>query len=152
VKRAVFERITQIPAPRDVVFRFFSEPSNLGRITPPQLRHRIVEGPSRPLREGDTIEYAFRMFGVPMRWRSRMASWRDGESFSDFQERGPFAYWLHTHTFSDTAGGTEMRDRIEYTLPFGWLGRLVAAPMVRRQLERIFDYRGEAVVRAFEKG
>ena len=149
MKHAVFERTTQIPASRDAVFRFFAEPSNLGRITPPKLRHHIISGPSRSLREDDRIEYAFRMFGVPMRWRSRIASWREGESFSDLQERGPFAYWVHTHSFRDAGGGAEMRDRVEYRLPFGWLGRLVAASMVRRQLERIFDYRAEAVVRAF---
>ena len=149
MKRVVFERITRIAAPREAVVRFFADPANLSRITPPRMRHRVIDAPPRLLREGDRIEYAFRVFGVPMRWRSRIASWREAESFSDVQERGPFAYWLHTHTFRDAGGGTEMHDRVEYALPFGWLGRLVAAPMVRRELERIFDYRAEAVTRAF---
>lgn len=33
-----------------------------------------------------------------------------------------------------------MRDHVEYVLPLGRLGAL-ARPLVRRQLERIFDYR-----------
>jgi len=144
VKRLVFERTTRIAAPRADVFRFFAEPENLGRITPPEMRFRIIKGPGLMLREGDRIEYAFRVFGLPMRWTSHIASWREGESFSDFQERGPYKYWLHTHSFRDDGEGTEMHDRVEYTLPFGFLGRLIAAPLVRRELERVFDYRGAA--------
>ena len=34
-----------------------------------------------------------------------------------------------------------MRDRVRYELPFGILGSIVHRLIVRRQLERIFDYR-----------
>jgi uncharacterized protein len=145
VKRILFERTTRIHAPRAGVFRFFSEPDNLARITPPSMRFRITRGPGRTLRDGDRIEYAFRVFGLPMRWTSRIASWREGESFSDFQERGPYSYWLHTHTFRDDGDATLMHDRVEYALPLGTLGRLVGGALVRRELERVFDYRGAAV-------
>jgi ligand-binding SRPBCC domain-containing protein len=39
-----------------------------------------------------------------------------------------------------------MLDRVEYVLPLGRLG-LVAKPLVRRQLERIFDHRELAIQR-----
>ena len=62
------------------------------------------------------------------------------------QERGPFRSWRHTHTFREVEGGVEMHDVVEYELPFGCLGRFVAGRLVRRKLEKIFEYRGEAVV------
>jgi ligand-binding SRPBCC domain-containing protein len=133
----IFERTTIIPAPPPRVFDFFAQPENLARITPPPARFRIVAGPSRRLREGDRIEYALRVFGLPFRWASRIESWRENESFADVQERGPYRSWRHTHTFREVAGGVEMHDVIEYELPFGTVGRVVAGWLVRRELENI---------------
>jgi hypothetical protein len=43
------------------------------------------------------------------------------------------------------AGGTLVRDIVHYALPLGPLGRLGHALLVRRDLERIFDFRREAI-------
>jgi ligand-binding SRPBCC domain-containing protein len=146
-RRLVLERTTQIHASLPEVFQFFSAPANLGTITPPKLRFRIVAAPSRRLREDDRIEYRIRIFGVlPAGWTTRICMWRENEAFADVQERGPYRFWLHTHTFRDTPDGVEMHDRVEYELPFGWLGRLFGGWLVSHELRAIFDYR-EAVIR-----
>ncbi len=142
----IFERTTLIPAALPRVFDFFAQPENLARITPPEVRFRIVAGPARRLREGDRVEYRLRVFGIAWRWLSRIEAWREGESFADVQERGPFRSWRHTHSFNATADGVAMHDRVEYELPLGSLGRLAAGGLVRRKLEKIFDYRGAAVI------
>jgi len=64
---------------------------------------------------------------------------------SDRQLRGPYGTWHHTHTFAAHERGTVMRDVVRYALPLGPIGRLAPAIRVRRDLERIFDYRGDAV-------
>nr|MDQ3280020.1 TIGR01777 family protein [Acidobacteriota bacterium] len=84
--RIRFERTTRIAAPLAAVFDFFSAPRNLGRITPPEMGFRIVEGPDRRLREGDRIRYRIRVMGVPMSWTTRITLWREGEAFADLQE------------------------------------------------------------------
>lgn len=144
----IFERTTILPAPLPRVFEFFSAPGNLAKITPPSTRFRIVSAPPRRLRQGDVVDYALRVFGIPIRWRSRIDAWRDDEMFADVQERGPYKAWRHTHTFREVEGGVEMHDVVEYELPFGRLGRLAAGWLVRRELEKIFDYRGRAVISA----
>ncbi|HEX7829742.1 MAG TPA: SRPBCC family protein [Thermoanaerobaculia bacterium] len=144
-RRGVLERTTFIDAPIADVFDFFSLPENLGRITPPQMRFRILRGPNRRLREGDNIQYSMRVFGIPLRWTTRIALWRDGDAFADLQESGPYRYWLHTHTFREVDGRVEMHDRVEYELPFGFLGRLFGTPLVRSQLESIFAFRAKAI-------
>jgi ligand-binding SRPBCC domain-containing protein len=146
VKRYVLERTTFIAAPLAEVFDFFSVHENLQRITPPKMRFRITASPGPRLKQGDRIEYAMKFFGVPLRWTTLITIWRENEAFADLQERGPFRYWLHTHTFRAKDGGVEMHDRIDYQLPLGVLGRLFGAWLVRQQLEAIFDYRGEALV------
>jgi ligand-binding SRPBCC domain-containing protein len=140
-----FERKTFIPVPPPELFRFFADPANLGRITPPSMHFRTVEGPDRPLRAGDRIRYRLRVAMVPIGWTSVIASWNENESFSDLQERGPYRYWLHTHRFRAVEGGTEMLDHVEYQLPLGWLGGLVAGWFVTIQLRAIFDFRGHTI-------
>ena len=42
-----------------------------------------------------------------------------------------------------------MRDRVEYELPFGVVGRLAHRLLVRRQLENIFRHRARAIAELF---
>ena len=145
----ILERITTVDAPLEEVFRFFSDPRNLGKITPPAMGFNILAAPDRALRVGDRIEYRIKVLGMPLRWVTRITSWRQNESFSDFQEKGPYRRWLHTHTFRASGNGVEMHDRVEYELPLGWVGELAAGWFIRRQLRGIFDYRAEAIHAAF---
>jgi ligand-binding SRPBCC domain-containing protein len=147
--RRRFETSTWIDAPLENVFEFFSDPANLGRITPPSMRFRIVEAPSRRLQEGDQIDYSIRVLGLPMRWRTRIVMWREGEAFSDLQERGPYRLWIHTHTFHRDRDGVLMTDVVEYELPLGWLGSLFGGHLVARQIEKIFSFRTEAIEQIF---
>lgn len=144
-----FDRTTRIAAPIDEVFAFFGAPENLGKITPPQMGFRIVEGPNRRLREGDRISYSLRINGMPVTWRTLITRWEDNVAFADLQEKGPYRYWLHTHTFRDLGGEVEMHDHVEYELPLGILGRLFGGWFVRRQLEKIFDYRAGVITDHF---
>jgi len=43
-----------------------------------------------------------------------------------------------------------VRDRVRYALPLGPLGSLLHTVFVRRDLDRIFDFRVEAVRRALD--
>ena len=147
--RHVLERTTLVPGALRDVFAFFAAPENLGKITPPEMGFQIVSGPPGAIREGDRIEYRIRIGGVPLRWRTLITSWKELESFADFQEKGPYRHWHHTHTFREVAGGVEMNDRVEYELPFGLLGDIAAGWIIRRQLKKIFDYRAEVITRSF---
>jgi ligand-binding SRPBCC domain-containing protein len=145
----IFERTTTLAAPLAEVFDFFAQPENLARITPPAVGFRVLRAPARPLREGDVLEYRLRAAGLPLRWRSRITLWQPGRAFADLQERGPFAYWLHTHTFSEEGNVVTMHDHVDYRLPFGLLGRLVASALVRRTIAKAFDYRAAALRNRF---
>ncbi len=146
---ATLERETVIAAPRRTVFEFFSDPHNLARITPRSLGFEIVDAPDRRLRAGDRIRYRIRILGIPLPWVSRISEWREGTSFVDEQERGPYRRWRHEHTLAAHGEGVVMRDRVEYELPFGALGRWVAGWWVQRNLAQIFDYRARVIAEIF---
>jgi ligand-binding SRPBCC domain-containing protein len=148
MKDYVIEKSTWIARPISTVFPFFSDAENLARITPPELGFRIRSALPIHMSEGTLIDYTIVLFGLPVRWRTEITRWNPPHSFEDRQLSGPYAKWVHTHTFVEARGGTTMHDRVVYALPFGLVGRL-AHPLVRRQLKHIFDYRESVLVREF---
>jgi len=135
-----------LPGTPDEVFPFFADAGNLEAITPPLLRFRIVSPQPMEMRAGVLIEYRLRLRGLPIRWKTRIEVWEPGRRFVDRQLKGPYALWHHTHEFEAVAGGrTLMRDVVRYRLPLGPLGAIAHLLFVRRDVERIFDHRREAV-------
>jgi ligand-binding SRPBCC domain-containing protein len=113
----------------ETVFGFFADAGNLESITPPWLKFHVVTPRPIDMREGALIEYRLTLHGVP------------GERFVDAQLHGPYALWHHTHEFEADGDGTIVRDTVRYALPLGPLGEIAHAVFVKRDLERIFDYR-----------
>jgi ligand-binding SRPBCC domain-containing protein len=145
VKEYVLERRTKVSRPLVQVFPFFAAAENLARITPPELGFRIRSTTPVAMRAGALIDYTIKLWGLPFTWRTEITAWDPPHSFEDTQLRGPYAKWVHQHSFVEDAGGTAMIDRVTYALPLGFIGRIVH-PLIERQLRRIFDYR-ESVLR-----
>lgn len=139
----VLESAALVHAPLARVAEFFERPENLEALTPPFLRFHVVTPPPYVMRAGLELDYHITMRGLPLRWRSRITAYTAGASFVDEALRSPYAYWRHTHAFEARGADTLVRDRVEYALPLGPLGRLAHALVVRRDLLRIFAYRGE---------
>jgi uncharacterized protein (TIGR01777 family) len=135
----------RVARPPDQAFPFFSDPANLEKITPAFLRFRVLGTTTAQIGNGTLINYALRLHGLPLRWQSRIESWEPNRTFVDMQTRGPYALWHHTHEFDPDDGGTVIRDRVRYRLPFGALGDLIAGWMVRRDLEAVFDFRRQRI-------
>ena len=144
----VLERIQTVRRSLGEVFDFYANPENLARITPRWLGFRMLT-PSSEMRAGLRIEYRIHPLGVPQRWVSEITVWDPPHRFVDEQRRGPYRRWHHLHEFCAKAGGTEIRDRVTYELPFGPLGTLAHALVVRRQLSSILAYRERAVRELF---
>jgi ligand-binding SRPBCC domain-containing protein len=139
----VLERSQRLDVPPERAFAFFADARNLEAITPPWLRFRVVTSEPITMAEGTLIDYRLRLHGLPLRWRTRIDAWEPPNRFVDTQLRGPYALWEHTHTFAAAgAGAVVMSDRVRYALPL-----LAPAWFVRRDLDRIFDYRREAIRR-----
>jgi ligand-binding SRPBCC domain-containing protein len=141
------ERAQLVPLSADEAFSFFADAYNLEAITPPWLRFRILTPRPIAMGAGALIDYRLSLHRVPCRWHTRIDSWIPGRRFVDRQVSGPFSRWEHTHTFESQAHGTLIRDLVVYRMPLGPLGALAHRVLIRRDLERIFDYRRAAIER-----
>jgi len=135
-----FESSETVAADLHSVFRFFSDPSNLGKITPPAQDFEMASPVPSEMRRGSVIEHKLKVRGFPIRWKSLIVRWRPEEEFMDVQLRGPYQLWRHRHSFSPHNGGVVINDSVDYSLPLAPLSS-VALPLVRHDLEEIFNYR-----------
>ena len=141
------DRAQLVPLSAGDSFAFFADAYNLEALTPPWLRFRILTPRPIPMRKGTTIEYVLTTHRLPVRWRTEIVEWEPGRRFVDIQQKGPFRLWEHTHAFEECHDGTVIRDTVRYRMPCGALGAIAQPLLVARDLERIFDYRRDAVDR-----
>jgi uncharacterized protein (TIGR01777 family) len=144
-----FEDSIVVNAPLDKAFAFFADASNLARLTPPVLDFQMRTQAPVAMRRGTVLEYSLKVRGVPVRWKSLISDWQPGARFTDYQLRGPYALWRHEHEFAEDPAGTLVRDRVAYSLPLAPLGD-IALPLVRKDMEKIFEFRRAQVARLVE--
>jgi len=141
------EREQIIACDLQLAWDFISTPKNLDLITPPNMCFEIITDVPEKMYDGLLIQYRV---GIPLlgkqNWLSELKHIREGHSFVDEQLIGPYKLWYHYHEVTQVEGGVKFTDRVHYAPPFGPLGTLAHAIYIKRELERVFSYRKEAMV------
>lgn len=135
-----------VPESPAALFPFFQDPQNLEKITPESLNFRIQNISSGEIEQGTVIDYKLQIHGVPAKWKAEIDEWQPPFKFVDNQIEGPYKLWRHTHEFHPIGAGTLLVDRVRYKLPMGKLGWLVASHWVRKDVEKIFNFRRRYIV------
>ncbi len=128
-------------------WRFFSDPRNLPKITPPSLQFRVLSELPGEIYPGLMIRYRVSpLLGIPMTWLTEITHTRKPDFFVDEQRTGPYSLWHHEHSFRAlNEKETEVSDLVLYVPPLGPFGAVINALIIRRQLAMIFDYRAQAL-------
>jgi hypothetical protein len=134
-------RETVVGRPLEETFDFFAEAANLDALTPDWLNFRILTPQPIPMTEGTEIDYRIVLYGFAIPWKTRIDVWEPGVRFVDRQVVGPYRWWNHEHRFERVESGTLVVDVVEYLPRAQW----VSAPLVQRDLERIFSFRQQAL-------
>lgn len=137
---------TVLSAPLDSVFAFFSDASNLQKLTPPWIGFRILTHLPIEMKQDALIDYRISLHGLPIKWRTKIEVWDPPNRFVDLQLSGPYKLWHHTHSFTSCMGGTEMSDEVLYW-PIG--GVLANRFLVEKDVRRIFEFRDQEIQRLF---
>ncbi len=142
-----------IPATIQEVWDFISSPKNLSKITPPHLDFTITNEPvANKMYAGQIISYKVKpLLGIPLTWVTEITHVKELEYFIDEQRVGPYSIWHHQHMLAEIEGGVAMQDIVSYLPPFGILGSIANALIIKKQLEEIFAYRTKAVDDIFGK-
>jgi uncharacterized protein len=146
MKKETFIKSSELPAPIAEAFAWHARPGALDRLNPPW-------DPATVIRRSENIEVGARVVmkvktgPVRSRWEAEHILYDPPNRFVDVQISGPFAHWEHNHIFTDSGQDRcTLRDQIEYALPVGKLGQIFGGSLVRRNLQRMFDYRHRTTI------
>ena len=93
------ERTQTISLGIEACWRFFSDPRNLRKITPPEMNFRIKRDLPPAVYPGLMIEYTVSpLFGIPLTWLTEIVHVDAPHRFVDEQRVGPYRIWHHEHT------------------------------------------------------
>lgn len=144
-------RTQKIPASIDQVWKFISAPENLKRITPPEMGFEITSAKNRKeMYEGMIISYRVKpLFNISTLWVTEITKVKNKHYFVDEQRIGPYKMWHHEHWIKEMEGGVLMTDIVSYQPPFGFLGSIANALLIRKKLKQIFDFRTQVLEEIF---
>jgi ligand-binding SRPBCC domain-containing protein len=126
----VLENSIRIDAPPEKVWSVLASLDALDRYDPGVARSEIVG----PMREGPGS--ARRCDLEPGGWfKEKVADWIPNQalSFELFECTLPVRRLKHSYTLTPDGSGTRVRQRMEYDLKFGPIGKLLDAILVRRK-------------------
>lgn len=148
------EKRQKLPISVEEAWGFFSNPSNLKKITPDHMGFEILNGPlPDAIYPGMIIIYAVRpLFNIPMKWVTEITQVEAPRYFIDNQKSGPYAFWHHQHFIEETETGVEIIDIVNFKVPFGVVGKLLEKWIVSRKVEEIFAYRSAVMKNIFGAG
>jgi ligand-binding SRPBCC domain-containing protein len=127
-----------INAPIERCFQLSTNIALTGRT----LGMRPIEGKTDGMiTEGDRLIWAGWKFGLPQIHESLITGYEWPVFFQDTMGRGRFSRFQHDHQLVEIDGHTLLNDKLRFSLPLGWPGRLVAKYIVVPYLCRLLRRR-----------
>jgi ligand-binding SRPBCC domain-containing protein len=115
------------------------------------MKEKAIAGvTSGLLREGDTVKWRARHFLLRLTHTSLVEVSKPFSHFREVMIAGIFARYEHEHYFAAMDDGTRVRDELKFAAPFGPLGRMVEALMLRRYMISLLKRRNAALKHAAE--
>ncbi|MCH2114242.1 MAG: SRPBCC family protein [Pirellulales bacterium] len=136
----------RFPGSPEEIFPFFSDATNLERITPDSIKFKILTPLPIDMHVGTLIDYSLRIRGMPIKWRTLISEWAPPFRFVDEQLKGPYRQWIHEHRFTDEGPTTLMEDTVRYKV-YG--GALINSLFVQPDLMKIFTNRIKVLRKQF---
>ncbi len=141
-----FKKRSKVQVPANALFAWHGRAGAFERLSPPWENVKIVERQGS-IRNGDRLIMALKMGPVKRRWVAVHQDYVEGKQFCDVQTKGPFKKWRHTHRFEDEGDESSiLEDWVDFTLPFGWFGKLLGLQFTVNKLNRMFEYRHRVTI------
>jgi len=147
-----------VNCPINRVWEFYTDIRHLDRITPKEMKLKVISATSQKLTQGSEIWLEGRILMIyKSKWHSMITSYSISPQqylYVDEMLSGPFKKWRHLHKFyavtnDNNQKQTQVIDEIDFELPYGIIGKLFDGYAYRR-LEKLFCNRKLATIRALE--
>ena len=137
---------TIVNAPIERVFDL-SRSIDLHKLSAKGTNEEAVAGRTNGLIElNETVTWRARHFGIYQKLSVRITAYDRPHRFTDEMIKGAFATMKHEHRFEPlNESSTKMIDVFEFQSPFGILGRLVDALVLKRYMTRFLVVRNNEI-------
>jgi ligand-binding SRPBCC domain-containing protein len=123
----------------DELFEFHLDSSNISKITPLDTKVELLNEDSVAY-EGKTVKIKTTKFFIPTYWEVKIEKLDKPNILVDVALKSPFNYWKHQHIFTKKDDMCELKDVIEYELPFGVIGKIFNF-LIENDIKNMFEYR-----------
>ena len=144
-----YEKKSLIACSLDELFSFHLDSNNIKKITPKDTKVELLNKNFKA-KEGEVLNIKTTKFCVPTLWSVEISLIKEPYMLVDTAIKSPFSFWRHSHIFTQKGNLCELKDVVEFELPFGILGNIFSSFM-ENQLENMFSYRHEQTKIILEK-
>ncbi|HMS38890.1 MAG TPA: SRPBCC family protein [Pyrinomonadaceae bacterium] len=141
---------TEIAAPPEVCFDLVRDISLHVQTTKQTGEKAILGRTHGKIKLGETVTFEGKHFGIRQRLTVKVTAFERPRSFTDEMIEGNFKLFKHKHEFIEKASGTLMRDTLEWTSPFGILGKIVDAVLLENHLRELVSRRNAELKKVAE--
>lgn len=136
---AVYERQSRMPVTVGELAAWHARPGSFERLCLPWLKAHISPR-SGDLRAGERLTLSVDIGPLRRRWSADIVACEPGR-LVDVQVDGPFTHWRHTQEYLPDAGGSILKDRVDYRLPLARAGEILGEGPARAGIGRLFRFR-----------
>lgn len=135
----VIGKTTLIDCSIEDLFNFHLDSNNITKITPPDTKVYLLNEDTKTY-EGKIVKIKTVKFFIPTYWKVKIKKLERPNILIDEAVKSPFKYWRHQHIFTPKGDKSELKDIIEYEIPFGIVGKLIE-PLIECDIKKMFEYR-----------
>lgn len=144
-----YEKTSLIACDIDELFDFHLDVSNISKITPSDTKVEVLTKDFKPS-EGKILNIKSTKMFVPTFWSVEISLINKPSIIVDTAIKSPFSFWRHSHVFTKKGNMCELKDVVEYELPFGIFGCIFSG-FIKKELENMFTYRHKQTKLILEK-
>ena len=130
---------TLINCTLEELFSFHKDSANIKLITPSNIKVELLDADTTT-QECKVVNIKTTKLFIPTYWKVIIDKIEYPNLIVDIAVQSPFKSWKHQHIFTQKDCVCELKDIIEYELPFGVLGKIIE-PFIEYDITKMFDYR-----------
>lgn len=142
-------KTTLINCTQEELFDFHFDSNNITKITPKDTQVELLNDDTKTF-EGKIVKIKTTKFFISTYWEVKIEKLYKPNILIDFALKSPFKYWKHQHIFTQKGDMCELKDIVEYQLPFGFLGKIIE-PLITNDIKSMFEYRHQKTKEILEK-